>query len=62
MTISKRFFETALNAVAVETPSAAEIVRQEAPSERRRIITRGSAIFLGLPKRFPFALAFRRPA
>lgn len=62
MGFSKRFFETALNAVAVETPSSAEIDRQEAPSERRRVITRGSAIFRGLPRRLPFARAFRRPA
>jgi len=42
---SKRFLETALKAVAVETPRAAEIVRQEAPSARRRMIARASAIF-----------------
>jgi hypothetical protein len=59
---SKRPLEAALKAVAVETPRAAEIVRHEAPSARRRMIARASAIFRGRPSRFPFVLAIRRPA
>ena len=42
MGFSKRFLEAALKAVAVETPGAAEIVRQETPSVRRRRISRAS--------------------
>jgi hypothetical protein len=57
---SKRSREAALKAVAVKTQRADEIVRQEAPSARRRMIAQASAILRGRPGHFPFALAYRR--
>ena len=48
--------------VASGSPSIRPIALHEAPERLREAIREQSTAFRGLPSRFPFALAFRRPA
>jgi hypothetical protein len=49
-------------AVPTLTPNSRAIFGQERPEARNRATLAASTATRGLPRRFPFALAFRNPA